>query len=57
MKNENLDFLRSVIDDMTSKYNQLKDYAMFSEQAKQACLELEGWINRLIEINNSERSS
>lgn len=55
MKSENLDSLRSVIDDMTIKYNQLQSYAMFSDQARQARLELEGWILKLVSINNSEQ--
>lgn len=57
MKSENLDSLRSLIDDMTEKYNQLQSYVIFSEQARQASSELVVWINKLIEINNSERSS
>lgn len=56
MKSDNLDSLRSVIDDMTEKYNQLQFYVVFSEQARQASSELVVWINKLIEINNSERS-
>lgn len=56
MKSENLDSLKSVIEDMTEKYNQLQAFVVFSEQARQASSELVVWINRLIEINNSERS-
>lgn len=56
MKSENLDSLRAVIEDMSKKYNQLQSYVVFSEQAKQASDELFIWINKLIEINNSERS-
>lgn len=57
MKSNNLDSLRSVIDDMTEKYNQLKSYSIFSEQAQQALLEMEGWIIKLIGINNSEQEN
>lgn len=56
MKSENLDSLRAVIEDMSKKYNQLQSYVVFSEQARQASCELVVWINKLIEINNSERS-
>lgn len=56
MKSENLDSLKSVIEDMTEKYNKLQAFVVFSEQARQASSELVVWINRLIEINNSERS-
>lgn len=56
MKSNNLDILKSVIEDMTKKYEQLQAYTMFSEEARQASSELVVWINRLIGINNSERS-
>lgn len=55
MKSENLDSLKSVIEDMSEKYKQLEAYAMFSEQARQASSELFTWINKLIVINNSEQ--
>lgn len=56
MKSNNLDILKSVIEDMTEKYKQLQAYAMFSEGARKASSELFSWINKLIVINNSERS-
>lgn len=55
MKSKNLDLLKSVIEDMSEKYKQLQAYAMLSEQARQASSELVVWINKLIEINNSEQ--
>lgn len=55
MKSENLDLLKSVIEDMSEKYKQLQDYVMFSEQARQASSELFSWINKLIVINNNEQ--
>lgn len=55
MKSNNLDILKSVIEDMTEKYEQLQAYTMFSEEARKASYELFTWINKLIVINNSER--
>lgn len=55
MKSDNLDSLKSVIEDMSEKCKQLQAYSMLSEQARQASSELVVWINKLIEINNSEQ--
>lgn len=54
MRNDNLEKLEEIIDDMAVKREKLNAYAFFSPEAKEARKELESWIDDLLFIYNSE---